>query len=93
MQDKDKLILVCYVGSQGIDRSHFIQIMTRLAQGLKSYFDESVKTLVMADPSTSGTRMEILNVKDCPQEKLDELQKTYEKVLEELEKENKQFLN
>jgi hypothetical protein len=61
--------------------------LVRLAQGLKSYFDDTVKTLVVADPSTSGTRMEVLNVKDCPQEKLDELQKTYERVLEELSKE------
>lgn len=92
MQDKDKLILVCYVGEDTM-KAFGKHKMIRLAQGLKSYFDDTVKTLVMADPSTSGTRMEMLNVKDCQQEKLDELQKTYEKVLEELEKENKQFLN
>ena len=86
MNDKDKLILVCYVGHDTM-KAFGTHKMIRFAQGLKSYFDDTVKTLVMADPSTSGTRMEVLNVKDCPQEKLDELQKTYEKVLEELSKE------
>ena len=86
MNDKDKLILVCYVGHDTMKAFSKLTLV-RLAQSLKSYFDDTVKTLVMADPSTSGTRMEVLNVKDCPQEKLDELQKTYEKFLEELSKE------
>lgn len=91
MQDKDKLILVCYVGDEAM-KAFGKHKMIRLAQVLKSYFDESVKTLVIADPSTPGIRMEVLNVKDCQQEKLEELQKTYDKVLEKLEKESQQFL-
>ena len=90
MLDKDKLMLICYFGIKSYqDSSPFRinQIMAGFGQKLVNSFDESVKAFVIPQRTTDKISFEILNIKDCPQEKLDEIEKIYKQLLKDVKKE------
>lgn len=85
MLDKDKLILVVYFGVQSMNTFQGNQIMIGWAERLKKNFDDSVKTFVIPQRNTNEIKMEILNVKDVSEDKIDKMTEIYNKLLKEYE--------
>ena len=92
MLDKDRIIIVCTVGVDGLPVQQANYLVEHVALHMRQSFDDSVKTFTVYDRSSKSIKVDMLNIKDCPQEKLDELQKTYDTILEEIKK-SYDFLN
>ena len=87
MLDKDKLFLVVYFGTSDItNRAYGNAAMSGLYEKLKSTLDDSVKVYLIPQRTTAEVKMEILNVKDVSEDKINELEKIYQEVLDEFKK-------
>lgn len=90
MEDKDKLFLVVYFGVK--DRPMDIrtnQMMIGFHENLRKTLDDTVKVYVIPQITTNEVKMELLNVEKVSDEKIDEITKLYEKVLDAFKQENK----
>ena len=87
MQDKDKLFLVVYFGVKSIpDTLRGSQVMMAFAEKFKNSVDQSVKTFVIPQRTTDEIQMEILNPQSVSEEKIEEMTKIYNQLLESYEK-------
>ena len=87
MLDKDKIIIVVYVGVH--DMSYQIQAIENVRKALSNYFDESVKLIFAPDYGNIGTTFECINpvlLNEEEYKKVQEKLDTIDKVIKELEK-------
>jgi hypothetical protein len=91
MLDKDKLILIVYFGLYGIElKSRAYTEMINCREVLRSYFDDSVKILVLPDRSSESIKVETIN----PQLLSDEdYREKVMPIIEKAEKVIKEFKN
>ena len=83
MQDKDKLFLVVYFGVKSIpDTLRGSQVIMGFAEKFKNSVDQSVKTFVIPQRTTDEIKMEILNPQSVSEEKIEEMTKVYNQLLE-----------
>lgn len=90
MQDKDKLFLVVYFGVK--NRAFDIktqQTMIGFYEQLKKTMDDTVKVYVVPQPTTNEIKFELLNVKVATEEKINEIEEIYQKVLDAFKKDQK----
>jgi len=87
MQDKDKLFLVVYFGVKSIPATlKGSQIIMGFAEKLNNNVDQSVKTFIIPQRTTDEIKMEILNPQSVSDEKIEEMTKIYNQILEWYEK-------
>lgn len=86
MEDKDKIILVVYVGieklgSEGTILDHLVAIDAMI----RSTFDSTVKTIIIPRRDTDETWVECINPQLVSEEKYKEAQEAVEKLNKVLE--------
>ena len=86
MQDKDKLFLVVYFGVEGANSFYSNQVMAGFYEKLKSTLDDTIKVYVVPQRSTKEIKMELLNIENCSEEKLSNIEKIYQEILNEIKK-------
>ena len=94
MLDKDKVILVVYIGVEHIDGSYVPEYMDKVARQFAGSFDESVKILFV--PRWDTREVEIKNLVDIPEKGikiLKKINKAYLSKNDEEVKKNFEVLN
>lgn len=86
MQDKDKLFLVVYFGIEGVDRFYGNQVMAGFYEKLKNTLDDTVKVYIVPQRTTKEIKMELLNIENCSEEKLSNIEKIYQEILNDIKK-------
>ena len=82
MEDKDKLFLVVYFGVKNRQVNlRTNQMMIGFYENLKKTLDDTVKVYVVPQVTTDEVKLELLNVEKVSEERLEEIQKIYEQVL------------
>lgn len=91
MEDKDKLFLVVYFGVKNRPVNFKTnQMMIGFYENLKKTLDDTVKVYVVPQVTTDEVKLELLNVEKVSEERLEEIQKIYEQVLNVFKEGNKE---
>lgn len=90
MQDKDKLFLVVYFGvkNRAFD-TRTQQMMIGFYEQLKKTMDDTVKVYVVPQVTTDEIKFELLNIEVATEEKINEIEEIYQKVLDAFKKDQK----
>lgn len=94
MLDKDKVILVVYIGVEHIDGDYAPEYIDKVARQFAGHFDESVKILFL--PRWDTREVEIKNLVDIPEKGikiLKKINKAYLSKNDEEVKKNFEVLN
>lgn len=84
IMDKDKLFLIAYFGVKDQrDKLNSLMMIQQFDKYLNSRLDDSVIFFILPNPESNIVTIELLNVKDCDDKKLDELKNIYNRFLEE----------
>lgn len=87
MKDKDKLFLIVYFGVKNKPVGPMTsQMLIGFYNNLKSTLDDSIKCYVVPQPTTDEIHMELLNVETCSDEKIERIEKLYQFVVNEFNK-------
>lgn len=85
LMNKDKLFLIAYFGVKDQkDKLNSLMMIQQFDRYLTTKLDDnSVKFFILPNPESNIVTIELLNVKDCDDQKLEELKNIYIKFLEE----------
>ena len=84
IMDKDKLFLIAYFGVKDQrDKLNSLMMIQQFDKYLNSRLDDNVIFFILPNPESNIVTIELLNVKDCDDKKLDELKNIYNRFLEE----------
>lgn len=84
LMDKDKLFLIAYFGVKDQrDKLNSLMMIQQFDKYLNSKLDDSVIFFILPNPESNVVTIELLNVKDCDDKKLDELKNIYNQFLKE----------
>lgn len=90
MKDKDKLFLVVYFGvNNSYSKDYNFHTLVNLENSLLTSLDDSVKLFVIPQLMSDTIKLELLNVEKCSNEKIDEIMRTYELVINKIKNEDK----
>lgn len=89
MLDKNKIIIVIYVGTHDYDDSYCLEY----SKVLENYFDDSVKLVFIIDKFSSETRIECINPVLCNKNQWAKIEQIIEKTEQIIEKTNKDINN
>ena len=89
--DKDKLIIIFYVGIKNIIRGNAIKIFSEVINHLEKNFDESVKCLVIPDDTITNICVSYINTEQLPQKDFEIFCKKADKLIETLNKKGFQY--
>ena len=85
LMDKDKLFLIAYFGVKDQrDKLNSLMMIQQFDKYLNSKLDDSVIFFILPNPESNVVTIELLNVKDCDDKKLDELKNIYNQFLKEM---------
>ena len=86
MLDKDKLILVFYVGLEGAgnERIYFDQITRSINSNIASKYDDSVNFIVLPDPSSDRIEIKKLNTELTTPKELERIISDAKDLIKEL---------
>lgn len=89
MLDKDKLILVFYIGVKRINIEDVGLFLSEAGKSMSGYFDESVKCLFV--PCFDNDNIVVKNVTDMPESGLEILEKINEAYLSKNKKQLEEY--
>ena len=91
MQDKDKLFLVVYFGVKNRQFDmRTQQTMIGFYEQLKKTMDDTVKVYVVPQVTTDEIKFELLNIENVSEERIQEIEQIYQKVLDGFKENQKQ---
>lgn len=89
MLDKNKIIIVIYVGTYDYDDTYCLE----LSKVFENYFDDSVKLVFIIDKFSSETRIECINPVLCNENQWAKIEQIIKKTEQIIEKTNKDINN
>lgn len=84
MLDKDKIIIVVYVGVKSSD--YYYEIVENVRKATKPLFDESVKMIYVPDHNNFGIKIDCINPVILDEEQFKKADETIDKLVEYCDK-------
>ena len=89
MKDCDKLILVFYLGVNGMDDVNICSLLIEASHVYGDNFDESVKTFFIPVKGTSHSRIEVLNPRYASRNQFKKILSKLKKTCKQVQKTSK----
>lgn len=80
MDDKDKLLLIFYVGLKHIRQEDRPAYFNEISQELINVFDKTIKPMLIVDVKSDKTKVECINPKLITEEEYNSVQKIIDKA-------------